>query len=399
MNPLRCDEVKNSLIDYLEFELPLARREHLYEHLAHCSSCQATHDEMQQVLGGAKNIEIVDPPQSYWDELPEKVLKEVKSLRSVESITPVMEEDEVGGVSDKDSQAFSNDGKVVAFTRINKRMSGAKEVKNISFREDNIRPAASTTQVKSTKKPIVVSWPKLAFPIAAALLIGIAATFTFLEKESVIVQDHIGFQAQIQSDQSLAQLAQKLAPHSQSGNQLGFSSQQVLFNEFSIGSLFSEAKAYATSEQLAALKTHLALLKTALINEVNPQHGIIRSVSQLQQQLIAQNNINEVSQTLARLLNEYASSVRGQDGQRYELVKAGAWLFDYALAALAKDDASIRQVSQLSSLARALQESKAPPGVVNSLNRIQGIAQQPTISNREYQQILKEVENIRSLLG
>jgi hypothetical protein len=172
-----------------------------------------------------------------------------------------------------------------------------------------------------------------------------------------------------------------------------------VFNEFAIGSMFSEAKAYAKSGEMAPLKTHLALLETALQNEVNPQYNINHRISQLQQQLIVGINMSDVNQALTGLLNAYASSVRDKDLQRYELFKAGVWLFDYALAALAEDSNSIKQVSQLSSLTMALEKSEAPPGVINSLNKIRGIAQQSSLTSRDYQQIVKEVENIRSLLG
>ena len=392
MNPLRCDEVKNSLIDYLEFELPLTRREHFYEHLSHCAICRVMHDDLQQVLTEAKKIEIIEPPQSYWDELPENILKEVKSLRSSESLAST----NVDEGTDTPRSTLSDGGKVVAFTRINRRVSGVKDFENHEYKVQQTVPVA---HVSKNKKSVPISWPKIALPVAAAVLVGITAMFAFMEKESTLFQDHIGFQAKIQSDQSLAQLAQKLSPLSQPGNQLGFTSQQVLFNEFSIGSLFSEAKAYANSGQLVLLNTHLELLKTALKNDANPQYKIIRSVGQLQQQLIIQDNTAEASQVLMNLLNEYVSLVKGQDRQRYELVKAGAWLFDYALAVLAKDDTRIRQSDQLSSIADALRSSKVPPGVNKSLKEIQAVVQQPTLTNREYQEILKEVENIRSLLG
>ena len=109
--------------------------------------------------------------------------------------------------------------------------------------------------------------------------------------------------------------------------------------------------------------------------------------------------MSEVNKMLTGLLDEYASSLRDKDLQSYELLKAGVWLFDYALAALAEDRKSIKQVDQLSSLAMALEQSNVPPGVINSLNKIQSIAQQSTLTSRDYQQIVKEVGNIRSLLG
>ena len=392
MNLLRCDEVKNSLIDYLEFELPLTRREHFYEHLSRCRSCQTLHNELQQVLTESKKIDIIEPPKTYWDELPENVLEEVNRLRSEESSTL---DEETGA----DNQILIDDDKVIDFKQVQKHSHKTKNI-DVSNHVDHLKQqTAPVNQEKSRNKQAKLGWPKVVLPIAAAVLVGIAATFSFLEHSPTNVQDQIGFQAKIQSEKPLVQLAQKIAPLSQPGNQLGFASQRVLFNGFAIGSMFSEAKVYAKSGQLTPLKTQLELLKTALQNEVNPQGNTIRSVAQLQQNLKDQGNIEEAYQVLLVLLNEYALSVKDQDGRGYELVKTGAWLFDYALATLAQDDASIKQINQLASMATILQASNVPPGVIVSLEKIQGIAQQPTLTQREYQQILKEVENIRSLLG
>ena len=394
MNPLRCDEVKSSLIDYLEFELPLTRREHFYEHLARCTSCQAKHNELQQVLSEAKKIDIIEPPESYWDELPGNVLKEVESLRS--SIGPSFQvrEDEGSGF---DNEVFSDDGKVIDFKSAKEH---GRKTKNIDIHQNpDLRQVTAKNQEKSIRKPVATNWPKVALPIAAAVLIGIAATFTFLEPEPTNIQDQIGFQAQIRSEKPLVQLAQEITPLSQPGNQFGFASQRALFNGFSIGSMFSEAKVYASSNQLAPLKTYLQLLKTALQNEITPQGGVIRDVVQLQQDLERRGDISSASQVLTQLLNEYALSVKEQDARSYELVKAGAWLFDYTLAVLAEDDVSIRQPDQLSLMVKTLGASNVPPGVIMSLGKIQDIVEKPALSQRHYQQILKEVENIRSLLG
>ena len=403
MSQLRCDEVKNSLIDYLEFELPLTRREHFYEHLAHCVSCQTMHDELQQVLLEVKKVDLVEPPQTYWEELPENVLKEIRAAKSSGSLAPARDEEK----SDLDKQNLPGEGNVIAFTRANKRVPGLKNIEvvkklrnNIEDNiEDNIDQSPPIKQAKRNSKAGDTSWAKVSFSIAAALLLGLATTLFLLEEESTILQDRIGFQAHIQSDQSLAQLAQRLSPLSQPGNQLGFASQQKVYNEFAIGSLLSEAKAYANAGEMALLKSHLALLNTALQNEVIPQYNINRKISQLQKQLIAGKNMSDVNKMLTGLLDEYASSLRDKDLQSYELLKAGAWLFDYALAALAEDRNSIKQVDQLSSLTLALEQSKVPPGVTSSLNKIRSIARQSTLTSRDYQQIVKEVGNIRSLLG
>ncbi|KPJ90573.1 MAG: hypothetical protein AMJ55_13395 [Gammaproteobacteria bacterium SG8_15] len=400
MNPLRCDEVKNSLVEYLEFELPLTDREKFYDHLAQCSQCRAAHDELRQVLAEVKNIDVVYPPQSYWDDLSGNVLNEIQQLREAtvnNKTDSFIEVDSPGhDVSYKENRANTN---VIVFSEIRSRKVGEPAATPVSQGEQVVKSPASP----EARRPTARRWPIVVLPIAAAVLIGIATTFSLLERQTSIysdtVADKIGFQAQIQSEQSLAELARNVAPLSQPGNQFGFTSRKALFNEFSIGSLFSEAKAYAATAQAVELKTYLALLKAALQNEVSPQSEIINGITQIQLRLKTQSDFVQANNELTRLLNDYIAAIKRQDVQRYNLARAGAWLFDYALAVIAKDKVSIRQLDELAQLTTALQAAGAPPGVLKSLNKMQAIVKQPTIVDRDYQNLLQEVENIRSLLG
>ena len=394
MNPLRCDEVKNSLVEYLEFELPLTDREQFHAHLARCAQCRAVHDELQQVLTEAKSIDVVYPPHAYWQALAENVLQEVKRLQSTTAQLPDdVAPDGKAGVN-PDSAAVGYDEKVIAFSRIKDRKSKPRAIRLDTPATGNSAPV-SPEQNKQAKAN---RWPRIALPIAAAVLIGIAATLSLLERE-IAVPDTIGFQAQIHSGQSLADLVGKVAPLPHPSNQFGFARQQALLNEFAVGSMFSEAKAYASSGKLIELKSYLALIKAALSNEPDPQHNIIDALSRLQQRLESPDDLARANQELTRLLNEYAAAIKRQDSQRYTMVRAGAWLFDYALAVLAQDDASVRQFNQLAQLTMDLQTIGVPPGVIKSLNKIQAIANQPSLTPREYQLLLGEIENIRSLLG
>jgi hypothetical protein len=400
MNPLRCDQVKNSLVEYLEFELPLTDREKFYEHLDQCSQCRAAHDELQQVLAEVKNIDVVYPPQSYWDNLSDNVLNEVKQLReaTVDINTDSLTEVDSPG-HDISHEENHHNANVIVFSKIRSRKVGEPAATPASQGKQVVKLSGSP----AARRPTTRRWPIVVLPIAAAVLIGIATTFSLLERGTSIyddnITDEIGFQAKIQSEQSLAELARNVTPLSQPGNQFGFASRKALFNEFSIGSLFSEAKAYAATAQAMELKTYLALLKAALQNEVSPQSEIINGVIQIQLRLKTQSDFVQANKDLTRLLNDYVAAIKRQDVQRYNLARAGAWLFDYALAVIAKDKVSIQQLDELAQLTAALQDAGAPPGVLKSLDNMQAIVKQPTIVDRDYQILLQEVENIRGLLG
>ncbi|MGD8572663.1 MAG: hypothetical protein PVH98_09380, partial [Gammaproteobacteria bacterium] len=72
---------------------------------------------------------------------------------------------------------------------------------------------------------------------------------------------------------------------------------------------------------------------------------------------------------------------------------------DYALAALAQDADRIRQAQQLQAFKRALQNSDVPPGVIKSFDRLISVAGKAQLEQKDYRQVVKDVENIRSLLG
>lgn len=399
MNPLRCNEVQNSLVDYLEFELPLQRREEFYEHLAKCSECRAVYDDLRHVFSEIKSIEVAYPQENYWADLPVNVLNEVKRQRAL-SASDVSDNTASHIFAHDVSSSYSDNNKVILFSDIKERKNSesAEFVESKKSSSSSEQTEANAEELGTVRRWINKSNPKTVLPIAAALLLGVALTFSWLGRETVI-KDNVGFQAQIQSRQTLAELAGEINPFPQPGNQFGFAEQVNALNGFSIGSLFSEAKAYAAAGRAIELKTYLSLLKSALENESNPKSDIINQIGQLLSQLDGEPDFREASKRLTGLLNNYAAEVSEQDKREYVLVTAGAWLFDFALATVAQDDVNIRQLDKLKRLTSALQSIGVPPGVIASLDEIQATVNQPSLTRQEYRRILQAVDNIRNLLG
>jgi len=398
MNPLRCNEVQNSLVDYLEFELPLLRREKFYEHLVKCSECRAVYDDLRYVFSEMKSIEVAYPQENYWADLPVNVLNEVKHQRAM--IASDRSNKTASQIAARDvSNNYGDNDKVILLSDIKERKN-SEPVESFANKSDD---PSDQIKLKTEALMTVRHWinkglPRTLLPIAATLLLGVALTFSWLERETVI-KDNVGFQAQIQSRQSLAELAGEINPFSQPGNQFGFAAQVSVFNGFSIGSLFSEAKAYAAAGRTLELKTYLSLLISALERKSTPKSDIINHLDQLRLQLGDKVDSHEVNKRLTGLLNDYVAEVKTLDEREYYLVTAGAWLFDFALATVAQDDINIRQPEELKHLTTALQSIGAPPGVITSLDEIQAIVNQPSLTRQEYRRILQAVDNIRNLLG
>ena len=418
MNPLKCDEVKESLIDYLEFELPLSSREVFHDHLTHCSQCRKLHDEIQSVMVDVKNMDVPEPAPGYWKSLPHKVLAEVKNEKLPEShINTDVKTDRyykpdpdetasaTSSVTNDNVLLFSrgrdrNDGEVPPMTDMN--MKTGEDINN-SQAQQQTEP--HELGVANGKKHRLFSWPKIALPIAAAILVAVGTMFQTqeIERNKNLFYNPADFQSSISSDKPVATLAQNVAPVSQSTTGFGFANQFTILNTFSLGSMFSETIAYSASEEHALLNTHLQLLKTALTRGSVPAEDAVGKIDEIQSILAADNkgvvDMRAIGLKLSEVLDSYAMQVKEKNHGHFVLLYAGAWSFDYSLAVLAKDPQRIKQKARIEYFKSELHKLNAPIGVANSFDSMLKKIDAKELGDAGYQVLLKEIENIRSLLG
>lgn len=416
MNLLKCDEIKESLIDYLEFELPLSSREAFHDHLTHCSQCRKLHDELQSVMVEVKDIDVPEPQPGYWEALPHRVLAQVKDNKQQDSqLTPDAKTDrfDLPERTQLSSTAVTQDDNVLLFSRKRDRktvdvpekvdvdMSSNQDINNSHVPRSD-EPFDS--EVETDKQQRKISWPKIALPIAAAILVAVGTMFKTdeIERSKNLFYSPTQFQSSIDSEKSIASLAQTVAPVSQSTTGFGFANQHTILNTFSLGSMFSETIAYTASEEHALLNTHLQLLKTALTRGSISAENAVESINNIQDTLAADAgdiDMPSIGLKLAELFDSYAMQVKERNHGHFVLLYAGAWSFDYSLAVLAKDFQRVKQKDRIEYFKSELHKLNAPIGVANSFDVILKNIERKDLGEAGYTVLLKEIDNIRSLLG
>jgi len=463
MNRMSCDEVQSSLVDYIEFELPISQRQQFNAHLTHCDQCRELHDDLQNVLVDAKSIEINEPGAQFWQELPNNVLTAVRQQRQNDArYTPVTDLAMTGMV--ETTSEFSDDGavfrdklgeisgeNVLPFRARTERrpvneMAGKKQpvrhVPATNAQPDNQRQAANTnkplkpnhafttgvrqgTEQSTEQTPVVerfgekpcskFSWPKIALPIAASVLIAVSGVLLVnqsgvnnpggmqFDNETPIFYDSVAAHEQIStgtamSDKALAALAQTMVPISHQSARFGFTSQNAILNSFSIGALFTETIVYIKSEDSTLVKTHLALLGSAMYRQAGSKR-LLQSIEMLKTDIQQDGDTVTNAFRLNQLMNQYAASLKSIADKEFVLFKLGAWSYDFALAALAKDVSLHHKVDEIIAFKAQLQQLGAPAGVTKSLQEINALITKEVMTDGDYRKTVEAVENIRSLLG
>jgi len=473
MKLMSCDDVQSSLIDYIEFELPMSRRQQFNAHLTHCDQCQEMHDELQSVIVDAKSIEIREPGPQFWQELPNKVLAEVNRQERVKlehvkhehvkqepfqsqhqgelDYATTLDSSIADSVKRAGSLPSENTGyadmsgdmrgdnilpfKALATTPaasgvvdcndqsetqpVYQRLSSTKiRAKNRTTSASLMSESQCSEQQPSTEpfadKPYSrFTWPKKALPMAASLLVAIGGVLMVnqisVDKvnsvpfdnnapmfyDSVAVQGEIAAGAAI-SNQALASLAQTMVPITHQSARFGFTSQNAILNSFSIGALFTETIVYIKSDDETLVKTHLALLGSAMHRQAGSKH-LIQGIEALQTQHEIDPDVR--ANQLSQLMNHYAASLQSIADKEFFLFKLGAWSYDFALAALAKDASLYDKADDINAFKAQLQRLGAPAGVAKSLEEINARITKDVMTEGDYKRTIEEMENIRSLLG
>jgi hypothetical protein len=163
--------------------------------------------------------------------------------------------------------------------------------------------------------------------------------------------------------------------------------------------MFSEATVFSNAREAVLLKTQLVLLKTALIQEKNPIYETIEDIDSYLKELNQSRSISTDQRQILAVRNNYAGHLQSADQKNFTMFKAGVWFFDYALAALAHDGTRLRQSKKLQILKNQLSTIGAPVGVIRSIDKMVLISNKGLFKSRDYAVIVREVENIRNLLG
>ena len=386
MNSISCDYVRNVLVDYIENEIPRDQRFNIKRHLQACDECNNEYNGIRTMLGNANNSGFVEEPgQEFWNELPQRVLREVKREQAIQSnITNVMDFPAPNDQSaDNSLPSLEN----------SKDFSDAQSVN-----------ATTHTPAKHPNHPFVP-----VFALAATVALVVSAVL-FWSPQKTLRFDSADFQAKINSDKELISLAHRFRSNGTPASRFGFANQATVVSGFDMGTMFSETVSYLTGDDLPGANENMNQMSMALIDNRLPKN-LTGKLSQAQA-MIQFAQINRLGsaeagrQSMTRLLEfqqAYENYLRMNDERELTLFKTAIWSYNIGLAALAGDVNAVKQITQQehlkpSVLVTEMIKINAPRGVLVTLGDIDYLVSAKTFDETQLHKLVSMVQQLRELL-
>ena len=78
---MKCNEIKELTVPYLELDLEPSRVRDVTAHLEGCAGCRTEMETVRQVLVRVKGVAVPDPGDRFWSEFPGRVRRELARER------------------------------------------------------------------------------------------------------------------------------------------------------------------------------------------------------------------------------------------------------------------------------------------------------------------------------
>ena len=208
------------------------------------------------------------------------------------------------------------------------------------------------------------------------------------------------FQSNIRSSDKLSTLVQKYSTIGKDAVSYGFTAKSDEAKFFIIGALYSEALAYLNSGQVDMAAKRLGSIEKEFIilgvpNSLYNYISKTRNILEINKYSL--DALEDFLSLFQPIYEDYAKS-KGED--KLTLFRAGSWLVDMSLTAAADNRGLIKQEQeQLSYFIKEMKRMDAPKGVMNALKEIDNVAKKETISDKDVENILKQVKKIQTILG
>jgi hypothetical protein len=382
MNSPNCKQIQAELLDYHEKELTDDQHKQVSEHLAQCENCSKEYEGLRAMLNNAKQLPIEDPGEEFWQQLPQKVLAQVKQER-LKMRTAANTSDNIIDLPPK------------------------RQFPNASSPANTARGHRTTDYHRDFKTHRLSA----ALAVAAGLLLLINI-MTFSPKTATLWLDQGQFQAHI-SASNLPTLVHTVAQSTSldQSARLGFVDQQRSPNAYRVGTWLAETFAYLNTGQYPLALAQLQQLQNQL--QQHPVSAVTLSSLRKAEELLntglrtGKQTPVQVQNLLSSFQHDYENFLSHTAPQQIVLYRAGIWVFNANLAVAARDAVAVSKladVQQLDYLQNAFVRLDAPPGVHNTLadfamtaNSLSG--QQPTLSEREYRRLKEALKILHALLA
>lgn len=211
--------------------------------------------------------------------------------------------------------------------------------------------------------------------------------------------DSLSFQAGIQRETKLSELAETHLKSNGGETTYGFAAKSNEAKIFLIGTIYAESVAYFHSGDYdQAAKRLEAIEKQFITLDVSEAlfNYIAKVRNRIQRHEYSQEAMADFLSCLQPFLEDYCNT-KGQD--ELTLFRAGTWLVDMALSAAAGDTGRFRNSGKLDYFTRELQRMSAPQGVMQALAKIKKIMDKEKIGKRDTKKLLEQLKAIQSYLA
>ena len=394
--PQSCATVKEQLIDYVESNLSEKLQSDIAEHLDTCSTCQDEYRRMRELIEATKKLNVPEPGQEYWDTLPEKVLQEVALARK-----QILHGSNDTASIDSKISAQSETLQVQASMEQNSDASQSARVIPIHRDKGSSNKGSSNKGSKDAK--LVMNRFRVGLSMAAAVALSVLVLLQMPQSRvQPLLHDPAAMVSGIYASQTDLVLSSGFVPVQQAANHMAFVDTVLSGRGFILGGLYVESLALLHENKTSALLHHLESMYRVL--QEYEQHTVVSTlVSGLIQQLKVDGlkNSADVQRQLAVIDKSLPEMFSGSQADRSDLQMyyAGVWLSSFALSAAAQQRHLGQFMEQLDGFVNRVSVVDVPVGVEKAVVRIRELGGKAQLSQRDYRNILKEINNIRQLLS
>jgi hypothetical protein len=408
MKSQNCKQIQAVLLDYIEKEMSSDERERVSEHLAECHYCNKEYKGLRAMLDKTKNLSFEDPGEEFWRQLPQKVLEEVKLHKELY----------------KKKSPASN---VV-------ELAAHKPPSNSDVDDDSPHHRVMHTGVKTAtiNNHSDFKGRRLTAVAAIAAILLLTINVVMLSpKPAGLWFDQVRFQASINTDKGLSQLAQILTLPAAADAEVapyGFAEQHRTDKAYVVGLKLAESFAYLQGhhyqnalQQLNDLQRQVKQLpqwptqqsvrqesKRLRVSAVTLS-SIRKAIELLQAPGIATNGVaqEQVTALLKQFQRDFENYVVKMEPNQLVLYRAGIWVFNASLVLAAQDPAAFNRLglaAKLDYLQNAFVSLKAPVGVQHSLQEIATRMEHYStgnapLSRKDFRAMQQALQNLNALLG
>lgn len=394
MNSISCDYVRTILVDYIEDEVPREQRFVIKRHLQGCDECSNEYNGIRTMLGNANNSSYVEEPApEFWNELPQRVLREVKREQAIQNnINAVMN----FSVATPDSSQSHGAA----------RSRGTAPKNRAEFFTTQAPSANSGDEISNrySNHPVIP-----VFALAATVVLVISAVLFWTPQNSVRF-DSANFQANITGDSELISLAHHFRTETQTTSRYGFVNQSPSHSGFAMGTMLSESLSYLISDDPARAREQMTQMSMSLKEVGSPENlqiqlGEAREFIQFAQ-LNNLGSAKAVQQSIASLLAfqyVYENHLGMNDERQLVLFKTAIWSYNMGLAAMAGDVNAVKQFAAQDQLKPAavvkeMTKINAPKGVMLALEQIEVLLSNKDLNKTQLPELVGVVQQLRGLL-